>query len=876
MPFMDILKKLNSGGDERGEGSGKRQLGFFKNIAEVPEFKMTPFPHQDIKGVEYQKKDIIYSICYLFLIGDILAIIGKLFYSAYYLEAKAVSSNIIYIIFSILLPFGVWAISTMRQYWCFYDRKLKFFYVCCIHGILMLIQLYYSYAYILVRGVLSRLTLSRVFTETMFMNFGFGLIIICVLVFSLLTYGGVLHKMRFDKIEADITAFKLNHYIDLRRDKEYKYDASYLNDLTTGKKIIVEENDRFTGTLVNGASGTGKTSMILSNSVNDDIDKKSRNMYLLEKELFNMACEGKLRLRYGDMNDIYYQENFNPLAFEPIDDEKSKKRYRKLIEKYPNCGVVMMAPNNGFVDEMIELCNAKGLGYWVVDPSVDENTGQEKPNSVGLNPFKVRKGLNIHSKEYVKEVTGSAIIFSDVMQAINEAEGKASDTYYVGINKSVTVGIATVLMVGVPLVNGRDANFRDLQKCVNSYGLLKVYVDAIKQEYEDNLSRTNNCDKTDKDEDVIDEGESTKKEGLDSGNGNPFAQTLTNVENELLGAGAEEMYSQARGLRNLINNFLSNPDIKEIFMKEDVVDFDELMERGGILMLNSVLKEGSVTSKGFGLFFLLLYKQAMFRRPKWTRVVNQFLYTDELPVYLHNEWEPMISLARQYRVGFTGVVQTLTQFNKYPTTAYLKDVFTSCGTQIVFGRAGVEDMRYYQELAGTSMQDAVRRTVSGNSMFEESTSRSESVMTENKSVENMEATNIRYRDFQEVTVYGIRNGRVSSVQEAKGYFLGEESYKKLEKANCDWKSIEDILTGQLKDNGKAEKQEDAVKVSFDFLEDEDDLMKMFGVEELERRERDGKYNEQARASDNSQKSDASGGETDERGRYDLSELAKYL
>lgn len=99
------------------------------------------------------------------------------------------------------------------------------------------------------------------------------------------------------------------------------------------------------------------------------------------------------------------------------------------------------------------------------------------------------------------------------------------------------------------------------------------------------------------------------------------------------------------GLRNLINNFLNDPLVRDVFEAEETVDFDKALEYGEVIILNYALERGDSVATGFGLFFLLSYETAVLRRPgsENDRIKN-FIYIDELPVLLHPKLQSFFTL----------------------------------------------------------------------------------------------------------------------------------------------------------------------------------------------------------------------------------------
>ena len=634
-----------------------------------------------------------------------------------------------------------------------------------------------------------------------------------------------------------VTNFKIGHHIDLRKNKENLYDFKILNDLDNGKELIVREIDRFTGTLVNGQSGTGKTSTIFTTSIGEDLLKKLKNLEGIKKELNEMVVGRKLKLKPGIVEPLTHAKEFDVNAFEPIgknpaEIKKNSKEYQELLEKFPNCGITAIAPNDGLPGDVIKLCSKLNLCLNVVDPMPDEITGQYKENYTGINPFWVNDNLSEYEK--IVDISEKATMFAEIMAAINDESG-STDVYFADINKSVTVNIAIVNMVAIPGIFHRQADIFDMQRCINDFSALEELVKYMEDRYgsvtikesvkkektrkqrnntaedEDAKERRNeNIVKVNRSEEISFEVENntytksvvdtaTKNEQesekhktsditsqINQMSNNPFYMVIFFVKQELLGGGAEKMIDQSRGLRNQINNFLLNPHINRVFSyKKRVLDFDRMFREGEVTVVNTALQLGDSQSKAFGLYFILLFRQAMFRRPKATRNVRHWCYIDELPVYLHPRLESIYSLARQYRCGFYSAIQTLDQMEKNATTKYLKGVLMGAGTHIVFGRVNNSEMRLYAELAGMKLAEHVKSSESGSNILEEG-SYGHSETSELKSESIMEGYQIRNRDFTELTFFTSDRGRVLDVKNAKAHFINLDKFENIERTQYDW------------------------------------------------------------------------------------------
>ena len=119
----------------------------------------------------------------------------------------------------------------------------------------------------------------------------------------------------------------------------------------------------------------------------------------------------------------------------------------------------------------------------------------------------------------------------------------------------------------------------------------------------------------------VEDFNSTPRASLDKirkGKESPYYQDILFVKDELLGASSQEMFNQARGLRIIMNIFLSDPRIREVLTatEEEALDLDAMLETGQLVVINTAAEFGQGKSTALGLFFLLNLKIAVFKRPQ--------------------------------------------------------------------------------------------------------------------------------------------------------------------------------------------------------------------------------------------------------------------
>lgn len=715
--------------------------------------------------------------------------------SIYLLTPTVLYSNILVMTFAILLPIIAWILLTKYDWFNYRQRKRAGVYLCLANGILTLGQIVYNFVWVLAVRRIMLVQPTRTLTVEMIVN-GARLVEVVILIFYVVAILINIHPFLDSRGLKKLEAWKLEHVYDMRNNKSNLYDLHIMNDLETGKDVPIKENDRFTHILVDGASGTGKTSSIFTPGIACDLNRKYFNKIAREKALFKMLYEKKAYIvgpkqRYTE-NDIKPKKKY-------IDE------YNKIYETYRDCGMTIQAPNNSLNDDICRLALARGERVNVIDPSKLKPTF-ENETLLGINPFYVP--LELSEEEMTIQILEKANIFSEVLNALNARQGNV-DVYFASVNKQVTSNIAVVLMLDC-WIRKQQADIIMVQKAINQWSLLTEPIKRIESYFGIDVKTDTIMSNKDRNRNPLLQQELLDNEMGDSAEGlkdfrnmdkedlsdNLFYLPIYTIKQELLGAGQEQLFQQSRGLRNMINALLNDPRMRRVYNAEQNIDFDKILRNNEITVVNTALEMSEEISTTLGLFFMLNLKVAVQRRPKDTRS-NHFYWIDEGPQYMHSSIEAMWALFRQYRVAIVFALQSLSQTEKTQSTAYLKQVFLTAGTHIVFGRVGIEEMKIYSEMGGLEEGDLVQKTVSQNSLLSENTgmSFSERVTKEKKNV--IEGSDVRQGDFQEVTLLYIDNGRVMPGAKCKTNFINKKEFEKKPAQAINWSKVwGDLSPGQ--------------------------------------------------------------------------------
>jgi len=764
-----------------GKKDTRRESEYIQHFSASKEYAMQP------KHSKYSKMEKVVFAAILGILLHITILAIRYLYTFVHLQQTVLSTNILYLLLASLMPYAAWVVSTNENFWAFHKRKRLFFGLCTINLCFTVYQPIYKLVMRLAGAITGLFPLNPLFTKPMADMIGYVIAIICMgIVISLvyITFAPIITSV---ELKRKIETFKLQHIVDDRENREYKYDIKSIRSLETGKPITIKEKDRTLQGEINGVSGTGKTSTIFGNVIKDDLDQKLKNRQKRQEALLEMIEKGNAYIE-GPLRE------FTELAIKPAgknkaEKDKNQKEIDKIRKKYPDCGMTIVAPNASVAEDIIRLCRVRDTKVNVLDP-VNNFEKYENVKTVSINPFYLP--LNLPEDKRVIHISEASTVFSDVLIATNQMGGE-SDVYFTDISLSVSSNISAIVMLAKN-IEGKQAYIDDVQDCINNFENLKPYVETIEKAFGITVAASSNASVKDGKVDV----EKIQSMYMDknvplaqkmAARKNPYYYQILFVKQELLGAGSEAMFSQARGLRNLLNKICDTRIKSKLSAENDNrLDFDKILYNNEITVVNTAIELGKNISTSFGLFFLLLHRASVLRRPVDTRTMHA-LWVDECAQYVHPFFDDVIALYRQYNVPAFLTLQTLTQLEKNRSTAYLKNVFLGAGTHIVFGRLAPEEMKLYSAMSGARDEIVEQKTVSESSIWDTNPSYSESVRTTPEMKQELEGAQMRMLDFLELTVITVDSGRVLPAQHAKVSFVGKEAYDERDLDIVQWEKV---------------------------------------------------------------------------------------
>ncbi len=447
----------------------------------------------------------------------------------------------------------------------------------------------------------------------------------------------------------------------------------------TSLPVIVPEKKRYEATLVQGATGTGKTATVLLPMSALDLEKKYFFREYSKKLGYSLLKKGYAYV-LGPYNNEYMNNNFNLKFIKPRRgfEDKFLDEVRDILQYsdnatgeivYRNLGITIVENDGKFISDFLGVAKNFGIETLSVDPGNLETT-------LSINPFAI------------EEPTKVASIIADVLKSMYEDQGGGSpgDPFFTQVTLDAFQNLAILLKEMYPIMNnGELASLEDMLELLYNFDKVEQMTEEMKKH-----------------------GELEQKYKLliayfeknfykPSLNINGFEIPGTR------GSGRKETERFLYGAITQLNNLLRHNGLKKALCgKTNILDFDKALDDGSVITACSRKGElGIIQSKAFGMFFIMQFQDSVLRRKgNEDSRTPHFLYIDEFPEYVNKDMDVMFTLFRKYRCGVTIALQNLAQLEKTGKGYYRQTVLANTKTQIIFGDTVPEDSKYWSEAFG--------------------------------------------------------------------------------------------------------------------------------------------------------------------------------
>ncbi len=521
-------------------------------------------------------------------------------------------------------------------------------------------------------------------------------------------------------------------------------------DPKTAEDVIVPEKKRMEATLVQGATGTGKTATVLFPMSAKDIEKKYFFREYSKKLAYSLLKKGIAYIE-GPFTNEYINRNFR---LELIKPKKGLEReFYDSLEKvilyrdkttgevvYRNLGITVVENDGKYVSDFTKVANNYDFDVCTIDPISPETT-------LSINPFAIEDPSKVAS------------IIADVLKSMQQSEGGKEETFFAQVTLDAFQNLAILLKEMYPILNnGELPSLEDMLTLLYNFDAVEEMVEEMKK---------------------IPDLEQKYKLLISYFEKNFYKPSLNINGYEIpgtRGSGRKDTERFLYGAITQLNNLLRHPGLKKALCgKTNIINFSEALKNGKLITACSRKGElGIIQSRAFGMFFILQFQDAVLRRAgNEDSRIPHFLYIDEFPEYINKDMDVMFTLFRKYRCGVTIAIQNLSQLDKNNTSYYRQTVLANTKTQIVFGDTVPEDSEYWNKAFGQE------KKVDKDSSFDPSSGDVKRKMTiKVKDKERFKIHKIQENKFGSI-FYKTKNAKGNSVfGEGKVSFIDEKYLQK--------------------------------------------------------------------------------------------------
>lgn len=443
----------------------------------------------------------------------------------------------------------------------------------------------------------------------------------------------------------------------------YTCEVQLCRDKDTNKVIKIPEAKRFESTLVVGISGMGKTSLVFTPMMAQDLEKKFFFRETSKEMGFTALKTGIASLNCPYDND-YLNKNFSLNMLTP--NSGKEKIYKAYMHKmlynesgelvYKDLGLTYVAPDEAEAKTILNVAKNFNIQVNYIDPL--------SLTSIGLNPFVFDDPIKV------------ALIISSILRGMSLASTYevVENTREENISSQIIENLSILLKEYYPYKHdGILPNLEDLFKLMNDFDLIEDMCEEIKtipelaEKYEVQLS--------------------FMRRNFYNGSSN-----------------RQDMEKNLASILSQLDSLLRHPGVKNILCnRTNNINFDRALKNGEITILCTRRGDlGARVHKAFGLFFLMLMQHSVLTRPGNDKTrIPHYLYIDDFYNFICSATEPIFTVYRKYRVATILSAQNIAQLegdNKKAT--YKQTILNNCANKVVFGDGDPKENEYWEKDLG--------------------------------------------------------------------------------------------------------------------------------------------------------------------------------
>lgn len=175
-------------------------------------------------------------------------------------------------------------------------------------------------------------------------------------------------------------------------------------------------------------------------------------------------------------------------------------------------------------------------------------------------------------------------------------------------------------------------------------------------------------------------------------------------------------YEQTSGARSILSKLLADRRLRHALTPPpghgSDIDFDKILANGDRIAIATQQGEFGQLGQMLGIFLMLQFQSAIFRRPQGATKVPVFTYIDEFQTFATPKFEDFLTQGRSYSVGAVLATQTLDIVKSKAGDGLVKNLVSNARNIIVYPGGSVDDGTYYSKLFGQAKIKEMHETIS--------------------------------------------------------------------------------------------------------------------------------------------------------------------
>ena len=308
------------------------------------------------------------------------------------------------------------------------------------------------------------------------------------------------------------------------------------------------------------------------------------------------------------------------------------------------------------------------------------------------------------------------------------------------------------------------------------------------------------------------------------------------------GKGGTKTYEHCSGIRTQVSKLISNKYLRKVLnppIGMNDIDFEKHLAEGGVIALTTAQGDLRDLGKTLGLFLILQFQAAVFRRPlpESSRMPHMF-FVDEFQEFSNPSFGILLTQGRSYRVGCHLATQARDQIALgRDGKSFLSLVSANARNLVIYPGIEAGDAEYYSRQFGEVEKESTREVETvkpfdpfrGNMSFSRDVTRRVEKVTKTR----FSPSDIRFKPFKEITYCIVKNNTLQPPGVGKIEFIPREINDKLDQMLDDFRNELRERKEKNKDLGKNVEKDIEFEDETMYYEEGRSLSKNVGLEKAD-------------------------------------------